>query len=102
VHIEYDPIKDLVNQAKHGVSLEAAARAAWDVAVVFRDGRWDYGEIREIAFVPIDHVVHVVIYTTRQGRLRIISVRRANHRERKKYVAQVEQEILGRRSERGG
>lgn len=100
MRIEFDPIKNLVNQAKHGVSLEAAGRAAWDKAVAFPDLRWDYGEAREIAFVPIDGVVHAVIFTVRDEHMRIISVRRANQRERRRYVSQVEQEILGGRGER--
>jgi uncharacterized DUF497 family protein len=101
VHIEYDPIKDLVNQAKHGVSLEAAARAAWDEAVIFPDLRWDYGEMREMALVPVEDTLHAIVFTARAGSLRIISLRRANRRERRLYHARRDEEDQTGRSERG-
>jgi uncharacterized protein len=88
VRIEFDPIKDLVNQAKHGVSLEAAGRAAWDRAFIRLDQRRDYGELRVVAAVPIEGALHMVVLTPRGERVRIISVRRANRREERHYVAQ--------------
>jgi uncharacterized DUF497 family protein len=41
VRIEFDPLKDLVKQAKHGVSLAAAVRAAWSRALLRVDSRQD-------------------------------------------------------------
>jgi uncharacterized protein len=100
VRIEFDPIKDLVNQAKHGVSLEAAWRLAWDEAMLFPDLRWDYGETRVMALVPLANTLHTVIFTPRGDRLRIISLRRANRRERRLYGERRDQEDQARRGER--
>ena len=63
MQIEFDPAKDLINQAKHGVSLTLAAELDWDDALVWVDDRFGYGELR-----------------------RIISLRRADRREVKRYV----------------
>jgi uncharacterized protein len=39
--IEFDPVKDASNQAKHGVSLALAAELDWDAALVWVDARYD-------------------------------------------------------------
>jgi uncharacterized DUF497 family protein len=52
--IEFDAAKDEANQAKHGVSLAAAAEIDLDGAVIFEDLRIEYGERRYIAFAPLN------------------------------------------------
>ena len=47
--IEFDPLKDETNQAKHGVSLQAASSFDWDTALEREDDRFDYGEVRFVA-----------------------------------------------------
>lgn len=47
--IEFDPVKDVSNQAKHGVSLALAAELDWDEALIWVDDRLEYGERRMIA-----------------------------------------------------
>ncbi|MFY7931075.1 MAG: BrnT family toxin [Microcystis aeruginosa] len=49
------------------------------------DTRQNYGEIRVILVGTIDNIVLVVVYTWRGSVRRIISVRRANNRERRTY-----------------
>jgi uncharacterized DUF497 family protein len=63
MHIEFDPVKDASNQAKHGLSLGMANELDWESALVWVDDRFEYNEAR-----------------------RIISLRRANRREVKHYV----------------
>jgi uncharacterized DUF497 family protein len=46
MQITYDPAKDAVTQAKHGLSLAAAARIDWASAVTWADTRMDYKEDR--------------------------------------------------------
>jgi len=53
--------------------------------LVEHDQRWDYGEERFRAFGVIDEKVFVVIFTRRLRAIRIISARRANSREVKRY-----------------
>ena len=49
--IEFDPDKDVSNQAKHGLSLELAANLEWETALSWPDQRRDYGEARRCALV---------------------------------------------------
>ena len=53
--------------------------------VVEHDQRWDYGEERFRALGLIDEKVFVVVFTRRHKAIRIISARRANRREVKRY-----------------
>ncbi|MEQ7153985.1 BrnT family toxin [Brevundimonas aurifodinae] len=77
--------KDTVNRAKHGLSLGDVAEGDWASAFIALDDRRDYGEVRWYAYLPIKGRVHVVIYTEREDVTWIISLRRANPREVKKY-----------------
>jgi uncharacterized protein len=72
--IEFDAAKDEANQAKHGVSLAAAAEIDLDGAVVFEDLRFEYGERR--------FAMH---FTVRGDVIRVSGLRKANQREREKY-----------------
>jgi uncharacterized protein len=84
--IEFDPVKDASNQAKHGVSLALAAELDWDVALVWVDARYEYDELRMIALAPESNVLYYVAFVDREEVRRIISLRRANRREVKHYV----------------
>ena len=53
--------------------------------LIERDQRWDYGEERYRALGLLDEKVFVVIYTKRPSVIRIISARRANRREVRRY-----------------
>lgn len=84
--ITYDPAKDAVNQAKHGVSLAAAASIDWASAVTWADNRMDYNEDRMRGLGLIGNRVHAVVYVIRDKSRRVISLRKANHREVMSYV----------------
>jgi len=84
--IEFDPAKDASNLLKHGVSLVLASELDWDAALVWFDERQDYGELRMIALAPATDIVYCVAFVDRVKALRIISLRRANRREVKRYV----------------
>lgn len=86
MRIEFDPVKDASNQAKHGVSLALAAELEWDAALVLVDIRYEYGELRMIALAPEINVLYYVAFVDRGEVRRIISLRRANRREVKHYV----------------
>ena len=83
--LEWDEGKEAENRRKHGLSLADAARLDWGVAVRNEDKRWDYGERRWTVMAPLDGRLHVCVYTLRVGRRRIISLRKANARERRNY-----------------
>jgi uncharacterized DUF497 family protein len=82
--LEWDEAKDAENRRKHGLSLSDAARLDWSGGTIFEDKRQDYGESRWTLTAALDGRLHVCAFTLRGGRHRIISLRKANLRERKK------------------
>lgn len=50
------------------------------------DDRFEYGEVRYIAFAPFSDFLYYVAYADRGDVRRVISLRRANRREVKHYV----------------
>jgi len=86
MHVEFDPVKDVANQAKHGVSLSMADELDWEAALVWVDDRFDYGETRMIALAPKTEILYYVAFVDRGEARRVISLRRANRREVKHYV----------------
>jgi uncharacterized DUF497 family protein len=52
VRIDFDPAKDKLSLASHGLSLAFAAELAWDEALVWVDDRFEYDELRMVGLVP--------------------------------------------------
>jgi len=84
--IAFDTAKNLSNIDKHGVSLAAAADIEWDDALVWSDERYNYGEPRMCAIGYIGMRLFYVVYVDRADVRRIISLRKANTREVKRYA----------------
>ena len=87
MQITFDEAKDRANQSKHGVSLSEAAKLEWDDALIWHDTRRDYGEARMIALGAIGERVYCVVYVDREDVRRIISLRKANNKEKKLYAS---------------
>ena len=51
MRIDFDPTKDKLNLADHGLSLSFARDLAWDEALVWVDERYEYDELRIIGLV---------------------------------------------------
>ena len=86
MRFEFDAAKDRANQEKHGVSLVLAVELDWDAALVWIDGRFEYGETRMIALAPKTGILYYVAFVDRGEVRRVIGLRRANRREVKHYV----------------
>ena len=86
MNFEYDPAKDRINRARHGVSLAIAAELDWDSALVWVDDRFEYEELRMIALAPKTQTLYYVAFVDRGETRRVIGVRRATRREVKRYV----------------
>ena len=88
--VTFDPAKDAANMAKHGVSLTEAAGFEWGPAVVWPDTRRDYGEARMVALGYIGLRIMALVFVDRPPEQpterRIISLRKANSREVKRYA----------------
>lgn len=89
----WDERKRASNLRKHGVDFAIVERFEFDTAVIVVDDRKDYGEPRYRAFGVIEGRLHVLIFSARGAQTRVISLRRANDRERRNYVATKEGEI---------
>ncbi|WP_338860983.1 BrnT family toxin [Mycetohabitans rhizoxinica] len=83
---EFDPTKDDSNLDKHGLSLADAEFFEWETAVVRGDTRKEYAEQRFEAMGYIGERLHVLIYCFRGDVICVISLRKANKREEKRYA----------------
>ncbi|HEX7386128.1 MAG TPA: BrnT family toxin [Castellaniella sp.] len=86
MRITFDLEKDASNQAKHGVSLAVGANLEWEGAVIWPDLRRDYGEQRMAAIGYIGQRLYYAVFVDRDGGRRMISLRKANHREERRYA----------------
>jgi uncharacterized protein len=83
--IEYDPEKDTTNLVKHGVSLSLGAVVLDNCIGEVPDERMDYGEDRINAYGLVRGRLFVCTYTIRGEVYRMISVRLASRRERRRW-----------------
>ena len=90
MNLTFDPGKDAANQAKHGFLLLDAASLEWDSAVVWPDQRREYDEPRMVALGYIGLRIMTVVFVDRPPKQpterRIVSWRKANSREVKRYA----------------
>jgi len=88
----YDPYKNERNIELRDLSFDRVADLDWDNAWIYEDKRKEYNEIRFIAYSMLDKRLHVVCFAETKDGIRVISFRKANNREVKRY----EQEALNR------
>ena len=89
---EWDEDKGQTNLSKHGLSFEDAGAVFTSPCITFRDKRFDYNEERFITLGTLEGRVVVIAHTPRGEKTRIISMRKANHREQKAYTQQLEED----------
>jgi uncharacterized DUF497 family protein len=85
VRYVFDPAKDTANLEKHGVSLALAEVLFAGRHLTVRGDRFEYGEVRNVAFGSIRGRLFVCVYADRGEDRRVISLRKANSREVKRY-----------------
>ena len=86
--ISYDTDKCERNIAERGLSFELAMAFEWSSALIDKDTRLDYGEVRFQALGFIADRLHMLIYTPRDPCVHVISLRKANQREIRRYETQ--------------
>ena len=95
IRIEWDAAKAKINLRKHRVSFETAARVFADPFALMEQDRIENGERRWQTLGRVEgHLLLLVAHTVRDDEdgtetIRLISARRADPKERKRY----EQEI---------
>jgi uncharacterized DUF497 family protein len=84
--VEWDRQKAAQNIAKHGVPFDYAARVFLDpYRLDSEDQHRAYSEARRLTLGRIEWRVYAVAYTVRGQIIRLISARKANQREQRKY-----------------
>ncbi|MEP9396605.1 BrnT family toxin [Mesorhizobium sp. KR2-14] len=83
--ISFDPAKDEKTRVERGFSLALGVDVIRNQVALRLDDRRDYGEDRLISFGYVEERLFVCVYTVRGDTLHIISVRKANDREIKRY-----------------
>ncbi len=81
--ITYDAAKNERNIRERGLSFERAAEFDFESATVWLEDRG--GEIRRVAAGYLDGRLHILCYLKLPDAIRVISFRKANDREARKY-----------------
>jgi uncharacterized protein len=87
MELEWDEAKRQDTLRERGFDFADVARFDPASVVTVSDERYDYGEKRFSSTGFLDNVLCRFCWTPRNGKLRIISMRKANDRERKIYQA---------------
>ncbi len=83
--IEFDQNKNKRNIKERKLSFERAADLDWGTAHIIEDTRKDYPERRFVAAACLDERLHIICFTPVKGGIRVISFRKANPREARRY-----------------
>lgn len=86
----FDPVKDRINREKHGLSLALAEALFAGPHLSIADDRFEYGEIREVAFGFINDRFFACVYADRGDERRVISLRKATQTEVRRYGKDLE------------
>ncbi len=82
---DWDKKKCKSNIIKHGIDFKDVIQLFGEPYLRKIDSRKEYGEKRWIALGKINNLVAIVVFTIRKNRIRIISARQANKKERQIY-----------------
>jgi hypothetical protein len=85
MEFEWDEAKSERNRIERGLPFGLAISLFRGPVVTREDGRRDYGEVRMAAVGEAAGQILACVYTDRDGKRRIISLRRANRKERHGY-----------------
>lgn len=86
IDFEWDERKSQLCERQRGFSFRYAAEAFKDPKLItLLDLREDYKEQRWICYGHINDRLYCIVITIRTQKIRIISARKANKRERNKY-----------------
>ena len=87
---EWDETKSRENLERHGLDFGDARTVFAGTCVTFEDRRRDYGEPRFITLGRLQGRTVVIAHTPRGERTRVISMKKANSREARRYRQRLE------------
>ncbi len=85
MNFEWDDNKNKENIIKHGIDFNDAIEVFSSPRLEYLDTRFDYNEPRYITIGFCNNRIVLVAYSDVDGTIRIISARRANAKEKKKF-----------------
>lgn len=85
MRISYDEVKRLATIRERGLDFDDAPKVFEQVNFSDPDNRFDYGETRQVTLGLLDEDIVIVVWTEREDNRRIISMRKANVYERRRY-----------------
>jgi uncharacterized protein len=90
MRITFDPAKRDWTLANRGLAFEDAATVLLGASFEFVDDRVDYGETRITTVGLLAERMVVVVWTQRSECCHVMSMRKANAREYKRYAGQLD------------
>lgn len=90
MEINYNAEKRALTLEKRGLDFEDAVHIFAGPVVDLQDDREDYGETRWLTFGLLSERMVVLVWTQRGEVRHIISMRKANERERKRYEGRLD------------
>lgn len=81
---EWNEAKRQRNLETHGVDFAKACKLDWDAAISIEQNV--AGEIRILSYAPMGKRLFAIVTTLRGTNIRVISFRKANQREVRKYA----------------
>jgi uncharacterized DUF497 family protein len=87
--ITFDPAKNARNIAERHLPFERAAELDWASVVIVEDRRNPYPERRFVAVGYLDGRLHILCFTPVSDGIRVISFRKANLRESRRYGKEI-------------
>ncbi|MCP4423300.1 MAG: BrnT family toxin [Chloroflexi bacterium] len=85
MEIEYNSAKRQKTLIHRQLDFERCREVFSGPVLEMEDTRFDYGELRFITFGLLDVRMVVIVWTPRGNKRRIISMRKANEREKKRF-----------------
>jgi uncharacterized DUF497 family protein len=91
MEISFDKAKDEANIQNRKLSFSDVINFDFETALIWHDTRMRYTEIRMVAIGYVTQRLHVLCFCETLNGIRVISFRKANPREVKKYESQIAQ-----------
>jgi uncharacterized DUF497 family protein len=83
--VEFDPAKRAITLADRGLDFLDAPLVIENSITTFEDTRFDYEETRLVTYGRLNERLVAVIWVKVEDGIRVISMRKANDREQKRY-----------------
>ena len=85
MNISFDPVKNATNIVLRGLSFERVVAFDFESAIIWIDAREVYPEVRFSALGLLEGRLHSLVVAETNNGIRVISFRKANKREVKRY-----------------